>query len=215
MDPKPTSALAVAQALRSAPKESNVKHELGKLFGRPSQAEETSFNPSSVAVQMPKKKKRRCAGSQEIDRYVTAVYLLEKCASIPRKGAQEKLAKHGRIKCVKLKETMNAEDIKDSLLSTFSDCFNKDDTVSSITFFKSYGGNGLAETSVPESGHNLFQIIGHGCLYFLPVQNESVDDTTKLQPTPLRSRHNDSSDEVCFKLALYTMWHGNFCICLF
>ena len=94
-------------------------------------------------------------------------------------------------------------------MSTFSDCFNKDDTVSSITFFKSYGGNGLAETSVPESGHDLFQIIGHGCLYFLPVQNESVDDT-KLQPTPLRSRHNDSSDEVCFKLALYTMWHGNF-----
>lgn len=59
---------------------------------------------------------------------------------------------------------MTIEEIEAVLLSDFATCCS--DAKMNITFFKGDRGNGLAQSSKPETGDDVFTLIGHGCLYF-------------------------------------------------
>ena len=165
-------AVSAAETLKRATKEEpTIKTELSKLFGRSNH----SFVPSSAAVaELPSKKKRKKA-VPVVTKVITAVCLKHRSAFVPRRTAREILSKQGRIRAVKISESMTDDDVKNVLFSEFSNFSAKDDT--NITLFYGNKANDLAIMS-PESGRQLFEIINKGCLYFIftPVFAHKVPD---------------------------------------
>lgn len=164
--PTSSSAITAAKSLINAP---SVKSELTRLFGTcrsASQGGSQLFNPSALEQPVTKKRRRSAGGSAITSkkRSVTAVCLKEATAFVPRRAAREKLAQAGRIKSISISHSMTIEEIEAVLLSDFATCCS--DAKMNITFFKGDRGNGLAQSSKPETGDDVFTLIGHGCLYF-------------------------------------------------
>ena len=183
------TAVALAEDLKAAPKEPTVKTELAKLFGKSQSDKSFSFNVSAVATQPQKKKKRSTLDA--VRKPVTAVCLEKKPTSIPRKGARERLANEGRIKCIEVTGAMSSKEVEGALKTAFP-CFQKEQTIS---FFKATGANNLSESTMPETwtGRDILTLVGQGCLYFLPTtvqdcqENTTADCDAHAPPIPASS----------------------------
>ena len=123
---------------------------------------------------------------------------------------------------MKIASKMNSKEIEDTLKATYSEFAREGATIS---YFKADKCNGLAKAATPQTSDELFDLVGHGCLYIkLSCDEERQKDkeaspeliqdldlnaelndpmlgTLWLEEIGLCEYEEDIPDEVCIHLA--------------
>lgn len=123
------------------------------------------FDPTDECVVASEKRKKKATSTRMKPRTFCIVFLPKKTVYVPKGYARSRLAKQGRVLKVLFRRNMSVEEVKDTVVNTFS-AFKLDN----FNFLRCGQDNRLKVVDDSDlTGDEIFELAGQGSIYICLV----------------------------------------------